>query len=138
MEEANALAAALAEEGAAPGSGTVRVRLAFGDAADLDVYVTGPKHETVYFANTPARSGGELDRDLRCKAPAPRIETVLFQPAEPGLYRVGVDFPERCDDQREPVSFVVYLETADAREEKRGAIAPGHFLPIVIAVELEP
>jgi len=137
--QANTLAAALAAQSLAPlEPGSVRVRLAFPDSADLDLYVTGPTHETVYFANTPARSGGELARDLRCDAAAPRIEVVTFAPAAPGPYRVGVDFPEHCQGARAPVAFVVYLETAAGRQERRRSIAPGHFLPIVMAAELQP
>lgn len=137
--EANVLAAALGDQRLPPPApGTVRVRLAFSDVADLDLYVTSPTHETVYFANTPARSGGELERDLRCNAPTPRIEVVLFAPAASGPYRVGVDFPEHCDGKPDPVAFVVYLETSAGREERRRSIHPGHFLPIVLTAELSP
>lgn len=137
MAEANEGVAALeASLESAPASGSLRVRLAFGAEADLDLYVTGPTYETVYFANSPARSGGELERDLRCDAQEPRIEVVRFPHAAPGPYRVGIDFPRRCDGRREPVSFVVYLETENGRRERRGAIFPGHFLPIVLTREL--
>jgi hypothetical protein len=137
--QANTLAAALGAQDLAPlEPGTVRVRLAFPQSADLDLYVTGPTHETVYFANTPARTGGELERDLRCDAPAPRVEVVTFAAATAGPYRVGVDFPEHCEGAGDPVSFVVYLETATGRDERRRSIAPGHFLPIVMAAELQP
>lgn len=136
---ANAMASALGDQALPPpAAGTVRVRLAFSEAADLDLYVTGPTHETVYFANTPARSGGELERDLRCDAPAPRVEVVTFAPAADGAYRVGVDFPEHCDGRPDPVAFVVYLETSAGREERRRSIHPGHFLPIVLAADLSP
>lgn len=137
MAEANEGVAALeASTEAPPAPGSLRVRLAFGAAADLDLYVTGPMHETVYFANSPARSGGALERDLRCDAPAPRVGVVRFPQAAPGAYRVGIDFPGRCDHRREPVSFVVYLETEKGHRERRGAILPGHFLPIVLTGEL--
>jgi hypothetical protein len=139
MAEANRLAASLvAQASDPPEPGTVRVRLAFGAQADLDLYVTGPDHETVYFANSPGRAGGALERDLRCEAPAPRIESVTYASAGPGVYRVGVDFPERCDGGSEPVAFVVFLETAHGREEARRTVAPGHFLMIVMAEELSP
>ncbi|MFQ5699814.1 MAG: hypothetical protein ACE5IL_16240 [Myxococcota bacterium] len=137
MDEANALVAALeASSQPPPRAGSLRVRLAFGAGADLDLYVTGPARETVYFANSPARSGGTLERDLRCDGPAPRIEVVRFERAAPGRYRVGVDFPRRCGGGRDPVSFVVYLETDRGRRERRGSILPGHFLPIVLTGEL--
>ena len=84
---------------AAPAPGELRVELVFGAGADLDLYVTDPAQETVYFANTPlAGSGGRLEADLRCDAAAtPRIETVVFASAPPGRYRVGVDRAGTCE-----------------------------------------
>jgi hypothetical protein len=123
---------------AAPAPGALRVRLAFGSEADLDLYVTDPAYETVYFANTPARSGGRLERDLRCDAPQPRVETVAFEQAPAGRYRVGVDFPERCDGGDDPVAFVVVVESGERRELRRRTIAPGHFVPIVLELDLAP
>ncbi len=135
--EANALAAALGAEAlAAPTRGHVRVRLAFGARADLDLYVTDPTEEAVYFANSPSRSGGTLEGDMRCDDPAPRVETVTFDAALPGRYRVGVDFPpETCDGVAAPVAFVVVLESAGQRLEQRSSIRPGEF--IVIALEAD-
>ena len=42
----------------AQGAANLRIQLAFDDAADLDLYVTDPLQETVYFANTRSRSSG--------------------------------------------------------------------------------
>ena len=53
-----------ADAALARGSG-LRFVLAFGEAADLDLFVTGPRQETVYFANTPTAVGGELEVDAR-------------------------------------------------------------------------
>ncbi len=129
--EANALAGELAR-GGDPAPGGLSVRLAFGADADLDLYVTDPAQETVYFANSPTRAGGRLDADLRCAAAAPRVESVSFAAPAPGRYRVGVDFPERCDGTTEPVSFVVEVWTGGEREQRRGSVRPGAFLPIVL------
>jgi hypothetical protein len=128
--EADALAAWLRETPPPPGA--VVVRLAFGDAADLDLYVTGPLAETVYFANTPTRVGGRLERDLRCGAGPRRIEQVVYPDPVAGPYRVGVDFPERCDGARDPVAFVVEARGAAGVERRSGRIAPGEFEPIVL------
>jgi hypothetical protein len=84
-----------APESPAP-PGAVRVRLAFGAEADLDLYVTGPAGESVYFANDRSRDGGRLMADRRCDASAHRVESVEFARAPAGRYRVGVDFMIRC------------------------------------------
>ncbi len=117
-------------------AGAVLVRLAFGAEADLDLYATDPAEETVYFANpVSAASGGALEADLRCDAPVPRVETVRFAPAPPGHYRVGVDFPSRCGSHRGPVPFVLVAEFGDQRLERRGEVALGQFLPVVLEFE---
>jgi hypothetical protein len=136
--EASALVVALSrDEAAVPEPGSVRVRLAFGEGADLDLYVTDPAAETVYYANTPAQSGGRLERDVRCGAAAPRVETVTFRPAPAGRYRVGVDYPEPCDGDAEPVSYVVAVEYGSTQREQRGVALPGRFQVIVLEFELE-
>jgi hypothetical protein len=120
-----------------PAAGELRVRLAFGAAADLDLYVTDPLQETVYFANTPSRfTGGRLDDDRRCAAPPPRIETVTFEQAPPGRYRVGVDHARACGRARE-AAFRVIVEGPGLREEAHGEVSLGTFLPRVLEVRLE-
>jgi len=114
--------------------GAVVVRLAFGAAADLDLYVTDPLEEAVYFGNTPARSGGRLEADLRCDAAAPRVETVVFDPAPAGRYRVGVDFPERCNGGRGDAAFAVELWAGGRRTLRSGRLAPALFEPIVLEI----
>ena len=125
-----------APDGEPPPSGSLRVSLAFGDAADLDLYVTDPVQETVYYGNTPTRSGGALARDLRCDAPAPRVESVAFDEPLPGRYRVGVDYPERCRSAADPIPFVVVVDSDGRRHERRGEIELGRFLPVVLEVDV--
>jgi hypothetical protein len=113
---ADALEAALA--GATPSApGELVVHLAFEAGADLDLYVTDPLEETIYFANTPARSGGTLDADRRCEGGgAAAVETVRFAPPLAGRYRVGVDFQDRCGRDANVVPWVIAV---DARGERR-------------------
>jgi hypothetical protein len=129
--EAARLARVLDRQSVPVDAGELRVRLAFGAGADLDLYVTDPLQETVYFANNPSEAGGRLERDLRCDSAAPRVETVRFPAAKPGLYRVGIDFPEHCAGRDEPAAFTLRVEREGASEERRGAVQPLHFLAIV-------
>src|SRR5262245_38599711 len=89
--------------------GELRVRLVFGVEADLDLYVTGPDQETVYYANTPAGAGA-LDADRRCGDPGPRVETASFAPAAAGRYRVGIDHAGRCEPGTGPAAYRVVIE----------------------------
>jgi hypothetical protein len=117
----------------------LRVELVFGPGADLDLYVTDPAQETVYYANSPSRvSAGRLEADRRCDAPAdPRVETVVFERAPSGRYRVGVDRAQTCaSGGAEPEPFFVRVTFEAMRREARGEIGRGRFLPEVLEFEL--
>jgi hypothetical protein len=120
----------------------LRVTLTWVGAADLDLYVTGPSWETVYFGNTPGRSGGTLERDARCrdaiaeKASAPMVEWTTFSDPAPGGYRVGVDYLEGCGGPTDPQPFRVVVEYADARHERTGIVRHHEFDPIVLEFAL--
>jgi hypothetical protein len=116
----------------------VVVRLAFSESADLDLYVTGPREETVYYANSPSAVGGELLEDLRCEHAGPRIETVRFAQPLPGRYRVGVDYPHACGDAADVAPFVVAVETPGGRTLRRGLAALRVFEPIVLEIDVSP
>ena len=121
---------------AVPPTGPLHVSLVFGPEADLDLYVTGPLRETVYFAKPHSRSGGALEADLRCDAPAPRVERVVFPRPLSGRYRVSVDFPERCTDRGAAVPFLVVVEDRGTRRETRGEITFGDFQSIVVEFDV--
>jgi len=114
------------------------VRLAFDDVADLDLFVTDPLQESVYFANSPSRSGGYLVDDRRCSDPPPRLEAVHFPEPVVGRYRVGVDFHGRCEktsrsgDAKEEGLYIVRVEQGGRILERRGMLTPGLFEVIVI------
>ena len=115
------------------------VRLIFGEGADLDLYVTGPSQETVYYANAEARDGGRLDGDERCDAPAPRVETVLYAEAEAGSYRVGIDFPESCEGDQDPVPYVVQWRAPGAGPGRLEGVGRfGRFDSRVIEIPVTP
>ncbi len=129
---------ALAAAARAAGPDEVVVQLAFGGGADLDLYVTGPLEETVYFANTPTKIGGRLLQDQRCDHPAPRVETVVFEEAPPGRYRIGIDFPETCDDGPRETSWHLRVDVTGEVTTRTGTLRLRVFDPIVIEVERRP
>lgn len=137
--------AACAGQGTAPEApdatlapGALRVELVFGAEADLDLYVSDPGAETAYFANTPVRSGGALEADLRCDATAPRVEVVVWKAPPPGRYRVGVDFPERCAGAVDAAPFELRVQAPGVQREQRGEAAFGRFDSNVLEFEIGP
>lgn len=114
--------------------------LTWDTPVDLDLYLTDPSSETVYFANTPTRTGARLVRDARCAdlatATAPFVEVANMPEPMPGRYRVGVDFIDACSAQHVPVSFRVVADLAGTRQEATGTIRLEQFQPIVVEFDL--
>lgn len=136
-QRAEAFAAHLGERSAAD-SGVV-VRLAFGEEADLDLYVTDPLLETVYFARHESRTGGRIAADVRCDTPGARVEEVRFEAPWPGRYRVGVDHPKRCDGAPSPAP-AAYAVTAwaDGKTYRaQGSVAVEQFEVVVLEFEVQ-
>jgi len=134
---AAALEALLAGDASLPTQG-LELRLAFAADVDLDLYVTDPRLETLYYANTPVKSGGELSTDQRCDSPgdAPRVEVARFAAPPPGRYRVGVDFPARCRGEGEVAPWVLSIASPAGRRTLRGLAERLRFEAIVIEFEL--
>lgn len=118
------------------------IRLAFDEVADLDLFVTDPSQESVYFANSPTRSGGRLIDDRRCSDPAPRIEVIHFPDPIVGRYRVGVDFHGHCEQRARAGSaaveglYIVRVEEGGRVLERRGMLIPGQFEVIVLEFDV--
>jgi hypothetical protein len=111
------------------------VTLVWEAPVDLDLYVTDPAHETVYFANPRTRSGGVLERDARC-ADDPgtrRRERVRWTAPPPGRYRVGVDFLERCAGADTGMAaFQLLVDVGGQRQDVPGTARPSERLPLVL------
>jgi hypothetical protein len=130
--------------------GGLTVRLAFEDDVDLDLFVTDPAQESVYFANSPSRSGGILLADRRCGDPAPRVETIRYSSPMAGRYRVGVDFPRRCEPglasgvsgsgsssgSEAEALYLVHVEEGERVLERGGLLQAGVFEVIVLEFDV--
>lgn len=113
------------------------VRLAFGPEADLDLYVTDPRLETVYFANHKAKSGGQISADRRCGGKTLQSEYVRFDAPIPGRYRVGIDYPESCDGTKGPVAHALSVVYNGKRLEVQGSVSLQQFEVIVLEFDID-
>ncbi len=127
--EADALEAALRAQPDAAAA-ELRIQLAFGGASDLDLWVTDPSQESVYYFNREARSGGALDVDHGCDGDGPRIETIHFTQPVPGRHRVGVDHPRDCGSGASERVFVVAIDDGLTQRWVRGIVPLGVFRAI--------
>ncbi|HKA14805.1 MAG TPA: hypothetical protein VKH41_07295 [Myxococcota bacterium] len=117
--------------------GGVRVSLVYGSEADLDLYVTGPAEETVYFANQASRDGGILIADRRCGMRTPRVETIQWTRAAEGRYRVGVDFMMRCRGSVDRARYELIAELPGQPPiRQHGEAEFGAFAPRVLEFEV--
>jgi len=91
--------------------GDVGVTLTWGKKVDLDLYVTDPSGETIYYAHDSSESGGKLDVDRKCSNidGGPLMENIFWPSgkAPTGAYTVKVNFFENCSNLPTPISFNV-------------------------------
>jgi hypothetical protein len=124
-----------------PATTGLQVALVWSAPVDLDLYLTDPTWETVYFANNPSRTGARLLRDARCGDVAASepvfVEVAGMTAPLPGRYRIGVDFIDACKAPHEPVSFRVVADYGGVRRETVGTIRLEEFQPIVVEFELQ-
>ncbi|MAQ18288.1 MAG: hypothetical protein CMN30_26265 [Sandaracinus sp.] len=105
------------DEGCGFSSGNIQVTLAWPTQADLDLYVTDPNGEQVYYQHTQAASGGRLDQDARggCNnAQADNnLENVYWDQANPpsGAYQVAVHYWDgaRCSTNAGATTFTLSI-----------------------------
>ena len=124
-----------------PSASELRVALTWSAPVDLDLYLTDPTWETVYFANTPSRTGARLLQDICCRdvhsGQSSFIEVAAVAEPVSGPYRVGVDFIDACTAPHDPVSFRVVADYGGVRREATGTIRLEEFEPIVVEFELQ-
>ncbi|MGE0785425.1 MAG: hypothetical protein AB7S26_07045 [Sandaracinaceae bacterium] len=95
----------------AVGAGDVEVTLTMSEPTDLDLYVTDPTGVVIYFGNSRAFSGGQLDLDANaaCSSNMGVDNEHVFWPtngAPSGRYEVHVAHYESCIQNR-PVNYRV-------------------------------
>ncbi|HLY37803.1 MAG TPA: hypothetical protein VKU61_07195 [Candidatus Binatia bacterium] len=123
-----ALLAACARQAPAPPVATepvqpgVTVTLRWSAAVDLDLYVTDPSLETVYFGNPRTASGGRIERDARCAdgATGEHVERARWERPPPGRYRVAVDFIERCAGRDDEAAYELTVDVDGRRIDVPG------------------
>jgi hypothetical protein len=113
----------------------LEVTLVWAAPVDLDLYVTNPEQETVYFANRRSASGGALVEDVPCppagkEAPTSGEvrETIRWEEPPAGRYRAGIDYIDRCGGEIVEVGYRLVVEAPAIRRETTGTVRLSRFL----------
>jgi tetratricopeptide (TPR) repeat protein len=112
------------------GTGEVKVTLQWSDCADLDLWVTDPCGNKIYYGNQTATCNnytGQLDVDANAAcgecSPAP-AENIYWETAPQGTYTVQVDVWSSCD-VTSASSYTVTTIVDGARNTFTGSIVEG-------------
>lgn len=101
----------------------LEIVLVWDRPVDLDVFLTDPAGETVYFANRTGRNGTQMGLESGCDTAAQGAglyrETVQILKAQPGRYRVSVDFIKDCGNSTADAEFDVILKNKKGAEIDR-------------------
>jgi hypothetical protein len=93
------------------GTGPIQVTLSWNTIDDLDLYVTDPTQQTVFFNNRIVPSGGRLDVDANADCVAVTqnaVENVFWASTPPsGPYFIEVRLFRRCSQSTAPIPFTV-------------------------------
>lgn len=99
---------------------------------DLDLFITDPHDESTYFGNSPASRGSKLLKDSVCSmSDTTAIEIIEFPKPSQGRYRIGLDFPESCDNKIKEVPYLIVINEDGEQRSIQGQIELEHFILIV-------
>lgn len=113
------------------GTGPIQVTLSWNTIDDLDLYVTDPTQQTVFFNNPAIPSGGRLDVDANrdcVGATTSPVENVFWISTPPtGLYIIDVRLFRRCSQVTAPIPFTVTVRRSGVVTQTFGgsATSPG-------------
>ena len=108
--------------------GEVRVNLSWETLADLDLYVTDPCNNVIYYGNRSATcegSTGSLDVDANASNPVLNPAENIAWPSNPsrGQYQVRVCYFQSRDAG--PTPYRVFIQSGNASQTVSGSIAYG-------------
>jgi hypothetical protein len=99
------------DEGCGYQSGQIQVTAAWNSPSDIDLHVTDPNGEEVYYGHRQSSSGGVLDHDANaaCNPQPPTVENVYWATPNPprGQYNAVVRAYAMCGAPQTPVTLSI-------------------------------
>jgi hypothetical protein len=112
-----------------PSNGEIAIELNWEGSADLDLHVTDPYGETLYYFRPRNHAGGEYLEDRECHNNSGQSERVAYESgtAASGLYQISIHYFRPCGNARD-VRWNISV-TADGRSSSfSGTISPGQYI----------
>lgn len=111
------------------GAGDVQVSVAWDAPTDVDLHVTDPAAEEIYFANTTSASGGTLDLDSNaaCTIDGINNENVTWPigGAPSGTYSVDLVYYSACSQPQSNYTVTIFVRGQPAQTFS-GTLVTGH------------
>ncbi|MEI8259730.1 MAG: MopE-related protein, partial [Deltaproteobacteria bacterium] len=99
------------DEGCGYQSGQIQITAAWNTQSDIDLHVTDPNGEEIYYGARTSSSGGQLDHDANaaCSAAPPTVENVFWATPTPprGTYTAVVQAYDMCGSPVTPVTLSI-------------------------------
>jgi hypothetical protein len=99
------------DEGCGYQSGQIQITAAWNSPSDIDLHVTDPMGEEVFYGNRNISSGGVLDHDANaaCQPAPPTVENVYWNNQQPprGQYTARVVAYDMCGAMQTPVTLSI-------------------------------
>jgi hypothetical protein len=109
------------------GTGDVKVTLSFDRLHDLDLHVTEPTGDQIFYQRPMSTLGGQLDLDsgARCEPSAANAENIFWPPggAPVGQYSVSVQNYQQCSPGA--IAFTVTVQHGTTLETHEGSFEDG-------------
>jgi hypothetical protein len=112
-----------------PANGQIEFELNWEGAADLDLHVTDPYGETLYYFRPTNQSGGRYEADRECYNNNGQSERIVYEPgsAAAGAYQISIHYFRACAEARDARWNLKV--TADGRSSNySGSIKPGEYI----------
>lgn len=99
------------DEGCGYSGGNIQITAVWQTAADIDLHVTDPTGQELYYGNRAGASGGVLDHDANsaCRVEPPTAENVYWNTQTPprGTYVVRVEAYDLCGVPSTPTTLSI-------------------------------
>lgn len=114
-----------------PSNGQLSITLTWEDTADLDLHVTDPYGETIYYFRPSSNSGGSLEEDVECGAQGVHSEQIQYPAgsAASGNYVISIHYFRSCNSGG-PVRWNVTANADGRVQAYEGTIGSGQYLKV--------